>query len=643
MPFFRRLWCRRLSLIEYSLSFRFCSMSAKNTSLILHKLRGLMKNSHYVTEELQAYIVPSEDAHQSEYIAPCDCRREFVSGFSGSAGSAVIVQNKAAMWTDGRYFLQAERQMDDNWTLMKHGLPETPTQGDWLSKVLPPSGKVGVDPFLLSAERWKELSKTLESNGHMLVPVAQNLVDIAWNDRPPPPNNPLIVQPLKYTGSTWQDKVRQVRAKMKEKKVGMLVVTALDEIAWLFNLRGSDIAYNPVFFSYAIVKEDMVGLWIDETKLDAAVLHHLNAAQQNGDGSDITVTLYPYDSIKDYISALMEGITGKVWISNKSSYALVSLVPQNNHYGELSPIAEMKSKKNSTEIDCMKRAHVKDAVTLCEYFAWLEKEVPKGNVSEMSAAEKLELIKRQQEDYVSLSFSTISSSGPNGAVIHYSPSKETSRELSVDEMYLCDSGAQYRDGTTDVTRTMHFGKPTAFQQECFTRVLQGHIALALVIFPNKTKGHMLDTLARTALWEVGQDYLHGTGHGVGAFLNVHEGPCGISYKSFTDCPLQEGMILSNEPGYYEDGQFGIRIENLFLVKQAETKHNFKNKGFLTFEPLTLVPIQTKMLVPSMLSQKEIDWLNAYHLLCREVVGQELKDQDKQEAYEWMMRETEPLG
>ncbi|XP_052772140.1 xaa-Pro aminopeptidase 1-like [Mya arenaria] len=619
------------------------AMAAKNTSTILTKVRSLMKNKAHVSEPLNAYIVPSGDAHMSEYIAPCDCRRPFVSGFDGSAGTAVITEHEAKMWTDGRYFLQAEKQMDGNWALMKDGLPSTPTQGEWLSKVLPVGGKVGVDPFLMSAEVWTPLARTLKSNGHSLVPVAENLIDLVWSDQPDPPSNSLMVLENYYTGCSWQDKVVDVREKMKEKNAGALVISALDEIAYLFNMRGSDIEYNPVFFAYAVVTMDSVHLFTNPERIDKKVRSHLHL-DMPPENEGVKVTIAPYNNVKNFVADLVDNVSGKIWISDKSSYGLVSSIPKLRRLIAASPLALMKAVKNAQEIEGMRRAHVKDAVTLCEYFSWLERNVPLGTVTEVSAASQLENIKHGQEDYVSLSFATISSTGSNGAVIHYHPSPETDKTLSTEEIYLCDSGAQYRDGTTDVTRTMHFGTPSDYEKECFTRVLKGHINLCRSVFPNGLKGTLLDSFARAALWEAGLDYLHGTGHGVGSFLNVHEGPCGIHQRiNPHEVPLQEGMILSDEPGYYEDGKFGCRIENLVLVVKKETKYNFREKGFLTFEPITLVPIQQKMIEASLLTQEEIDWLNEYHTRCREVVGAELQRQRKKDAYNYLVRESQLIG
>nr|XP_009670644.1 PREDICTED: xaa-Pro aminopeptidase 1 isoform X2 [Struthio camelus australis] len=595
-------------------------MSPKITTELLKQLRQVMKSPKYVQEPVQAYIVPSGDAHQSEYIAPCDCRRAFISGFDGSAGTAIVTEQHAAMWTDGRYFLQAAHQMDNNWTLMKMGLKDTPTQEDWLVSILPEGSKVGVDPFIIPADQWKRMSKALKSAGHDLVPVKENLIDAIWADCPQRPCKPLITLDLGYTGVSWRDKIVALRSKMAERKVPWFVVTALDEVAWLFNLRGSDVEYNPVFFAYAIIGMSTIRLFIDGDRvMDPAVREHLQL--DSSLEPEFKIQVVPYGSILTELQAVGTGLSlkEKVWLSDKASYALTEAIPKAYRYlTPYTPICIAKAVKNASETDGMRRAHIKDAVALCELFNWLEKEVPKGTVTEIIAADKAEEFRSQQEDFVELSFATISSTGPNGAIIHY------------------------KDGTTDVTRTMHFGTPSAYEKECFTYVLKGHIAVSAAIFPNGTKGHLLDSFARSALWDCGLDYLHGTGHGVGSFLNVHEGPCGISYKTFADEPLEAGMIVSDEPGYYEDGSFGIRIENVVLVIPAETKYNFKNRGSLTFEPLTLVPIQTKMIDVNLLTQKECNWVNDYHQKCREVIGAELERQGRHEALQWLVRETEPL-
>uniref|UniRef100_A0AAY4DW09 Xaa-Pro aminopeptidase 1 n=1 Tax=Denticeps clupeoides TaxID=299321 RepID=A0AAY4DW09_9TELE len=572
-------------------------MSPKITVELLRQLRQAMKNSKYIAEPIQAYIVPSGDAHQSEYISPCDCRREFICGFNGSAGIAIVTEQHAAMWTDGRYFLQASQQMDNNWTLMKMGLKETPSQEDWLIGILPENSRVGVDPWIIAADQWKNMFKALAGAGHSLVAVQDNLIDAIWDGRPHRPSTQLITLGLRYTGLTWQDKVTALRAKMSERKISWFVVTALDEIAWLFNLRGSDIEYNPVFFAYAIVGLSTLRLFVDQKRLaDPAVREHLQLDTTSQ--PEMSIQAAPYESVYTELLAICAalGPKDKVWISDKASCALTQVIPKAHRtLIPYTPICLAKAVKNATEIEGMKMAHDVHFINL---------QIPKGMVTEISAADKAEEYRSQQKDFVGLSFPTISSVGPNGAIIHYRPLPETNRTLSLNELYLIDSGAQYMDGTTDVTRTVHFGTPSAFEKECFTSVLKGHIAVSAAVFPNGTKGHLLDSFARAALWDSGLDYLHGTGHGVGCFLNVHEGPCGISYKTFADEPLEAGMIVSDEPGYYEDGSFGIRIENVVLVVPTKTKHNYRNRGSLTFEPLTLVPIQLKMIDTDQLTKRE---------------------------------------
>ncbi|XP_075467939.1 xaa-Pro aminopeptidase 1 isoform X3 [Ascaphus truei] len=620
-------------------------MAPKVTTEFLRQLRQTMRSSKTISEPLQAYIVPSGDAHQSEYIAPCDCRRTFISGFDGSAGTAIVTEQFAAMWTDGRYFLQGAQQMDSNWTLMKMGLKDTPTQEDWLINVLPEGSRVGVDPFIIQADQWKSMYIAMKNAGHLLVPVQENLIDAIWTDRPKRPCQPLMTLGLKYTGLSWKEKIEALRAKMAEGKASWIVLTALDEVAWLFNLRGSDVEYNPVFFAYAIVGTNTIRLFISGDRLaDTTVREHL--LLDSSPAADFSIQLEPYDSVLSVLQSICAGLSPKerVWISDKASYVLTEAIPKTHRYlTPYTPICLAKAVKNASEIEGMRRAHVKDAVALCELFNWLENEVPKDTVTEILASDKAQEFRSQQEDFVELSFGTISSTGPNGAIIHYKPVPETNRKLCLNEVFLLDSGAQYKDGTTDVTRTMHFGTPSAYEKECFTYVLKGHIAVSSAVFPNGTKGHLLDSFARSALWESGLDYLHGTGHGVGSFLNVHEGPCGISYKTFADEPLEAGMILSDEPGYYEDGYFGIRIENLVQVVLAETKYNFRSRGSLTFEPITLVPIQTKMINIELLTQKECDWVSAYHKKCRDVIGAELEKQGRHGALQWLIKEAQSIS
>lgn len=645
-------------------------MAAVPSGHLLKRLRSLMQASSAGC--LNAYIVPSGDAHQSEYIAKCDMRREFISKFSGSAGTAIITLEKAALWTDGRYHLQASKQLDLNhWILMKDGLPDTPTQSEWLKDVLQSGSKVGVDPILMSHESWKKLSKDLCTLNITLVAVKENLIDLVWQDnsillstdlpRPPRPTNKLINLDYKITGKEWVQKVTELRKELKKKKTSAFILTSLDDIAWLLNLRGTDIDFNPVFFSYCIVTLNNVYLFIDKQKLTPEVENSIGAIY-NDDNSIITiddglegetknVNVLPYDKIIDFIQKqILPGLKSDqlIWLSNTSSVGLVSLLKKEQRYLGPSPVTKAKARKNDIEIQNMKNSHIRDAAALCEYLAWLEKTIaanPDGHddLWEISGADYLEKCRKQQDGFMGLSFPSISSSGPNGAIIHYHPEEATRRPIGTKELYLIDSGAQYIDGTTDVTRTVHFGTPTPKEVECFTLVLKGHIQLARAIFPRLIRGTSLDSFARQFLWSQGLNYLHGTGHGVGMFLNVHEGPTSISPRgSPDDTGVEVGQILSNEPGYYENGSFGIRIESLVVSQKAETKYNFNNEGYLKFETITLVPIQLKMIDVNLMTDEEIEWLNEYHLVCRQVVGDYLEKLGKQDVKQWLIKETEKL-
>jgi len=600
------------------------------------RLRKLMVSE---VPAVAAYIVPSCDAHNSEYLAECDERRAFISGFNGSAGTAIVTSKDALLWTDGRYFLQATQQMDDNWTLMKEGQPETLSRGDWLAKNLESGSTVGVDPFLMPVSQWNSLNQTLEKANIKLVGVKDNLIDSVWgSNQPERPNQPVVPLEMKFTGKSWETKVTEIRKTMTEKGTDVLVLSALDDVAWMLNLRGSDIQYNPVFFSYTVVTLDKVYLFVNEGQITASVIKHLKPEK---DVLNI-VEIKPYEAITGYLSGLRNK---NIWLSNQASQALVSLCSKNNKLViECTPVTLAKAIKNEVEIQGFINSHVRDAAALCSYFAWLEKEIPTGTVSEISGADKLASLRAEMENFVGLSFDTISSSGPNGAIIHYKPTAESDRTVTEEEVYLVDSGGQYKDGTTDVTRTLHFGTPKEFEKECFTRVLKGQIRLGQAVFPTKIKGNYLDTLARVSLWEVGLDYSHGTGHGVGSYLNVHEGPMGISWRPYPDDPgLQVGMVLSNEPGYYQDGEFGIRLENLVNIVEASTPHNFRDRGYLTFNDLTVVPIQQKMIVPSLLTQDEINYINNYHQKCRDMVGPLLRSMGKKDGLKWLIKESNPIG
>ncbi|KXS19196.1 Creatinase/aminopeptidase [Gonapodya prolifera JEL478] len=590
-----------------------------DTSLRLKHLRDVMKDN-----AVTAYIIPTEDPHQSEYIADCDKRRAWISGFTGSAGTAVVTASMALLWTDGRYFLQASQQLDANWTLMKSGLPEVLSKEEWLAKNLDTNSRIGFDPKLVSTSGVKALRDALreaEATTLEVVSFDENLVDKVWADRPPRPSEPVKVLGLNYTGATLcgklsEEKIADMRAKMLEKGAAVLIVTALDEVAWLFNLRGADISYNPVFFSFALLTADDVYLYVDEQKLSSEVIAHLNH-----------VTIRPYDSIYTDLVALGSKLAikrkgPKVWMDGRSNFALRSSLGKD--VKSRSPLTLAKAIKNPVELEGFRQCHLRDGAAVCNFLGWLEHELTSSkntSLTEWEAAQVLEGYRRQQTDFVGLSFETISSTGSNAAIIHYSPEKDDCSVIDANQIYLLDSGGQYNDGTTDTTRTLHFGSPTAQEKDAFTRVLKGHIALDMTVFPKGTTGYVLDAIARRSLWQAGLDYRHGTGHGVGSYLNVHEGPHGIGTRiTLNEVGMVAGMTITNEPGYYADGKFGIRIENLLLVRDANTANNFGDRGYLGFEHVTMVPIQTKLIDGSLLNSEERDWVNKYNVACWEKIS-----------------------
>ncbi|KAJ7074966.1 peptidase M24, structural domain-containing protein [Mycena belliarum] len=415
-----------------------------------------------------------------------------------------------------------------------------------------------------------------------------------------------------------------------------MVVTMLDEVAWLFNLRGADIAFNPVFFAYATVTMDKATLFIDSDQLDDATRRNL--------GDDVAVQSYAtfFDNLKCLSKELGTGDSPKVLLGDKSSLAVAEAVGAGNYVLVPSPVAEMKAIKNETELEGFRQSHIRDGAALARYFAWLEERLVAGSeLNESQAADKLEEYRSELDLFRGLSFPTISSTGPNGAIIHYDPDPNDCAVIKQDQIYLCDSGAQFYDGTTDVTRTWHFGTPNAEEKRAFTRVLQGHISIDTAIFPSGTTGYLLDAFARRALWQDGLDYRHGTGHGVGHYLNVHEGPHGMGVRiAYNSTALKAGMTVSNEPGYYADGRFGIRIENIVLVRQVDTPNNFGDKGFLGFEHVTMCPIQTKLVDESLFTAEEKRWLNDYHAEVFAKVSGLLKND--QRALAWLERECSAI-
>lgn len=596
-------------------------------------------------------------------------RRAYITGFTGSAGTAVVTKEKAALWTDGRYFLQAEKQLNSNWVLMRAGNFGVPTTSEWLNDVLAPGCRVGIDPFLFSHNAAEELKEAISKKNHELVYLYDiNLVDEIWKEsRSKPPMKPVRVHELKYAGVDVLSKLSSIRSELTAADSTAIVVSMLDEVAWLLNLRGNDVPNSPVSYAYLIVEVGGAKLFLDESKVTPEVMTHL---RQSG------VELRPYEAILSEIESLAAQ-QARLWLDTSCvSTAIVNtfksacdrylenVVNQNNKKTagsisvniqthevpgiqvegpnalcKVSPITIAKAVKNHAEIEGMRNCHLRDAAALAEFWAWLEEEIHNNvTLTEVDVSEKLLEFRTKQDGFLDTSFDTISAYGANGAVIHYRPEPEDCSLVGDKKLFLLDSGAQYVDGTTDVTRTLHFGQPTLHQKECFTRVLQGHIALDQAVFPENTPGFVLDVLARSPLWKIGLDYRHGTGHGVGAALNVHEGPQSISFRFGNMTALQKGMIVSNEPGYYEDHSFGIRIENLLCVKEADTPNCYGGIGYLGFEKLTFVPIQSKLLALSLLSHSEINWLNDYHSQVWEKVSPLLAGS----ALEWLWNNTQPL-
>lgn len=604
-----------------------------DTTTRLEALRRHMALPEY---NVDAIVVPSEDQHSSEYIAQCDERRAYISGFTGSAGCAVVTKDKAYLFTDGRYFLQASQQLDKNWTLMKQGLPDVPRWQEFLAKDLPKKTVVGIDSTLITAVDADPIQSALKERDSQIVALSKNLVDLVWTDRPARPASKVFPLDTKYSGEHHLEKIGRLRQELKKNGYKLMVVNMLDEVAWLFNLRGADIDYNPVFFAYAIVTLDKVDLFINPAQVDDVVREHL--------GPEIEI--HPYDHFFTHLRGLGAELNAnrhlKVLLGDKASLAIVDAIGAEHLVISRSPVADLKSIKNETEVEGFRQSHIRDGAALARYFAWLEEQLESGaQLTESQAADQLEKYRSELDLFRGLSFPTISATGPNASVIHYTPDPINSSIIRIVNMYLCDSGAQFLDGTTDVTRTLHFAIPTAEEKRAFTRVLQGHIAIDTTVFPSGTTGYNIDAFARRPLWEDGLDYRHGTGHGIGHFLNVHEGPHGIGVRiNYNNTPLKSGMIISNEPGYYADDRFGIRIESVVVVREAQTPNNFGNRGYFKFEHLTMSPIQKKLVDAELLSVKERQWLDAYNAEVLEKVSPLVKDDPRTLA--WLQRECSSL-
>lgn len=471
------------------------------------------------------------------------------------------------------------------------GMKGTPSLSQWLIDSLPKGSSVGVDPFLISICEWDRMLKELKEHNIELIPVTQNLVDVVWPSRPQPEPRKMIVLDISYSGRSWQDKIIALRGFLKARSATAVVLEKLDEIAWLLNLRGFDVKYTPVFFSYVTVTKDSVSLFTDHNKVTPAVKRHLKVKNCNRrNEKHLCVQLELYEAIQEAVKRLAECKNAKILVSTSSSHGIRVNIPKENLLIDESPVALPKAIKNPTEIRGMRNANVKDCVALCQFFAWIEREISLNStkLTELTTEAKLLYFRTLEKNFMSPSFPTISGFGSNSAIIHYKANQYSNARINKSSIYLLDSGGQYLDGTTDTTRTVHFGVPTKHQRDCYTRVLKGHIDIASAVFPNDTYGRTLDVFARQPLWKVGLDYRHGTGHGIGHFLNIHEGPQCIApgFPIEDEKILMPGMILSDEPGYYEDGHFGVRLETAVLVKVAKTKYHFDGVDYLEFEPVT---------------------------------------------------------
>ncbi|XP_030621332.1 xaa-Pro aminopeptidase 2 [Chanos chanos] len=618
---------------------RNCSVSppyhpptAVDTTERLRQLRDGMKRLN-----IGAYIIPGTDAHLSEYISQRDARLTFISGFTGSSGTAVVTQNKAALFTDSRYWIQAERQMYCIWDLEKEVTVQSISK--WLITEVPEGHQVGFDPFLFSIQTFNAYQSYLAPANLSLKSIPNNMVDEIWKDRPALSQETLTRLPDRIIGRTWQMKVDDIRRQMNDNayKPTAVLLSALDETAWLFNLRGNDIPYNPFFFSYTLLSLNETWLFVHTSRLTDDLRSYLTTSCTPSQ----CVKIFGYDTVRSKLQEYVSRADVRVWVGTEyTNQALFELItPQEKLLTtDYSPVLTSKAVKDQTEERVLREAHVRDAVAVIQLMVWLEKRVPGGTETEITAANFVDHCRSKQKDNKGPSFGTISAGGPNAALAHYSPSNETARKLTVDEMYLVDSGGQYLDGTTDITRTVHWGKPTAFQKEAYTRVLIGNIELSRVIFPAGKKGVNMEILARRALWEVGLDYGHGTGHGVGNYFAVHEWPVGFQSNNI---PFQAGMFTSIEPGYYKANEFGIRIEDIAVTVPAETKYG--SDHFLTFDIVSLVPYDRNLIDMSLLSPEQLNWLNSHYEKIRRLMGPELERQGLKEEHDWMMKHTEPFS
>lgn len=581
-------------------------------------LREVMKE-----KKIDAYIIPSSDPHLSEYPADRWKSRGWISGFDGSAGTVVVTATKAGLWTDSRYFLQAGIQLEGSGIeLYKMALPETPSIPDFLLHELQSGQTVGADGLTYSVAEAEKLEKTLRRKDIKLE-TSDDLIDLIWKDRPAVPANPLFEMPIELSGKSVREKLDEINNRLHKEGADCCILAALDEVAWTFNIRGTDVTYNPVVISYAFVSEDESVLFIDPKKVTAEAAESL---KKEG------VVLADYTLIQKYLSRLPEN--SSVFIDPaKTNISLYNALPKGCTIIEgITPANHLKSIKNETEIKGFRNAVVKDGIALTRFYIWLEKQLAAGQkVTELSASAKLTALRAEQPQYIMDSFESITGYAGHGAIVHYAPTPETDVELKPESLLLMDSGAQYLDGTTDITRTVALGEPTEQMKKDFTRTLKGMIGIAKCKFPAGIRGCLIDVFARKALWDAGINYLHGTCHGIGHCLNVHEGPQSIRMEE-NPVPLKPGMVMSDEPAMYRTGEYGIRTENMILIREdSETEYG----KFLGFDTLTLCYIDTKLIVVPMLSAREHTWINKYHQMVYDLLSPHLNEEEKA----WLKEKT----
>ena len=575
-------------------------------------------------QQVEAFIIPSTDPHLSEYVAPHWQSREWISGFTGSAGTVVVTRSEAGLWTDSRYFMQAANQLQGtDIELYKEMLPETPSIAEFLCQHLQAGEAVGIDGSVFSMQEAFRLEKELNEKQIRLRSLPDPMESI-WSDRPALPQVPAYIYETKYAGKTCTEKLKSIREEMKRQEVDTLLVSALDEIAWTLNLRGSDVHCNPVVVSYLLIGMEDAHYFIHPQKLNEEVCNYLE---------DNHVTCHPYESICAYLAEQKD--LHILLTPDKTNYAIYTAASRSCHVTEApSPVALLKAVRNEQEIEGLRAAMQRDGVALVKFLQWLETAVPQGGQTEMSVTRKLHDFRAEQPLYVGESFDTIAGYGPHAAIVHYEATPETDVPLQPRGFLLLDSGAQYLDGTTDITRTIALGALTEEEKTDYTLILKGHIDLAMAVFPEGTRGAQLDVLARMPIWKHRMNFLHGTGHGVGHFLNVHEGPQSIRMNE-NPVALRPGMLTSNEPGVYKAGSHGIRTENLMLTVPA-------GEGlfgrYLEFETVTLCPICTRGIIRELLTQEEIDWLNDYHQMVYEQLSPLLNEDERN----WLKQACESI-